>query len=40
MATHLDNYVIEVQVYAPTPAPAIAKALLRQQYARLKASGA
>lgn len=40
MATHLGIYVIEVQVYARTPAPAIAKALLRQQYARLKAGGA
>jgi len=40
MATHLGSYVIEVQVYARTPAPALAKALLRQQYARLKAGGA
>lgn len=40
MATHLGFYVIEVQVYARTPAPAIAKALLRQQYALLKAGGA
>jgi hypothetical protein len=40
MATHLGSYVIEVQVYARTPAPAIARALLRQQYARLKAGGA
>jgi hypothetical protein len=40
MAAHLGFYVIEVQVYARTPAPAIAKAILRQQYARLKAGGA
>lgn len=40
MAAHIGSYVIEVQVYARTPAPAIAKALLRQQYARLKAGGA
>lgn len=40
IATRLDNYVIEVQVYASTPAPTIAKAVLRQQYAHLKAGGA
>jgi hypothetical protein len=40
MATHLGSYVIEVQVFAHTPASVIAKALLRQQYARLKAAGA
>lgn len=40
MATHLGVYVIEVQVYARTAAPAIAKNLLREQYAHLKAGGA
>ena len=42
IATHLGFYVINIQVSARTPALAIAiaKALLRQQYALLKADGA
>jgi Zn-dependent protease with chaperone function len=40
MAARLGFYAIEVQVYARGSAPAIAKALLSQQYARLKAIGA
>ena len=39
-ATNIGFYVIEVQVYAHTPVPAIAKDLLGQQYALLKAGGA
>ncbi|WP_196197979.1 hypothetical protein [Streptacidiphilus fuscans] len=39
MSTHLSVYVIEVQVYARAAAPAIAKDLLRQQYALLKTGG-
>jgi hypothetical protein len=33
-------YVIEIQVYALVPEPGAAKAMLRQEYARLKAGGA
>ena len=43
IATHLGFYVIDVQISAartPAPAIALAKALLRQQYALLKADGA
>ncbi|WP_194905905.1 M48 family metalloprotease [Catenulispora rubra] len=39
MAAQFGVYVIEIQVYGRTPAPDIAKDLLRQQYTLLKAGG-